>query len=224
MFGRIKKWIAEASESLQGSDGLEPVEAWAQTQGLAFERMADATGFALLGDTAGRPWHLHCGPTGRDFIADQELRLWAALDLDPEITVMLLNRPLKEALEQRAFEQVTHGLQTVVDRELPAEARWLALYDQVGWSSAPLAFWDRYAIVAETRNQAQQWLEGPMLPLLMDWPTPAVQQMTPFILQLHRGWVELRMEYAQIDLAALEHACKLFQQACASARLLSAAG
>lgn len=224
MFGRIKKWIALASEAVQGGGELDQIEAWAAAQGFVFEPSEIAGNFSLAGKVGGYEWRLQRLQTDRDFIVGTELRVRADVSLDPGIAIMLINRPLKEALEQRAFEQVTHGVQTMVDTDLPEEARWLALYDQVGWSSAPLEFWDRYAIVAETRAQAQQWLEGPLLPLLMDWPTPAVQQMTPFILRLHHGRLELRMEYGNADLAVLEHVCKLFQQACISAQTLVADG
>lgn len=220
MFGRIKKWIALASEAVQGGGELEQVEAWAAVQGFAFERLENANDFALAGQVGGHGWCLQRVQTDRDFVLGTELRGRADLNVDPGMAIMLLNRPLKEALEQRAFEQVTHGVQTMVDSDLPEEARWLALYDQVGWSSAPMDFWDRYAIVAESRAQAQQWLDGPLLALLMDWPTPTVQQMTPFILRLQQGRVELRMEYGHADLATLEHVCQLFLQACASAQLL----
>ena len=220
MFGRIKKWIALASEAVQGGGVLDQIEAWAAAQGFVFERSENAEDFALAGKGGGYDWRLQRMQTDRDFIVGAELRVFADVSVDPGIAIMLINRPLKEALEQRAFEQVTDGVQTMLDTDLPEEARWLALYDQVGWSSAPLDFWDRYAIVAETRAQAQQWLEGALLPLLMDWPTPAVQQMTPFILRLHHGRVELRMEYGHADLDTLEHVCKLFQQACTSAQTL----
>jgi hypothetical protein len=220
MFGRIKKWIALASEAVQGGGELEQIEAWAAAQGYVFERSEHAENFALAGKVGGLGWRMQRMQTDRDFIVGAELRAFADVSVDPGIAIMLINRPLKEALEQRAFEQVTHGVQTMVDTDLPEEAHWLALYEQVGWSSAPMAFWDRYAIVAETRAQAQQWVEGPLLPLLMDWPTPAVQQMTPFILRLQRGRVDMRMEYEHADLSTLEHVCTLFQQACASAQLL----
>jgi hypothetical protein len=220
MFGRIKKWIAVASDSVQGDGGLGPIRDWAAVQGFVFERLANQGGFAIAAEVDGSGWHLQCVPTDRDFIVGQELQGRADLELDPGIAVMLINRPLKEALEHRAFEQATHGVQTMVDAQLPDEARWMALHDEVGWSSAPMAFWDHYAIFAETRAQAQQWLDGPLMDFLMAWPTSAVQQMTPFVLRLHQGRLELRMEYGHSDVATLEHVCCLLSQACAAARLL----
>ncbi len=218
MFGRLKKWVARASDSAHNLIDLDRVGAWAHAQGYAFERLEQGGDFALAGALGGKPWRLQRSHSDKDFIHGPELRARADLALEPAVSVMLINRPLKDALEQRVFEQVTHGVQTTVDGDLPEEVRWLALYDQVGWSSAPLAFWDRYAIVADTRIHAQQWLDDPLMDLLLDWPSAAVQQMTPFILQLQGGRVYLRMEYGRTDLAALEHVLKIFLQACASAR------
>ena len=90
-----------------------------------------------------------------------------------------------------------------------------------GWNTAPLAFWDHYALVADNRAQAQQWLDGPLMDLLQAWPTTAVQQATPFILQVQRGRVYLRMEYPQPDVPTLRHAVAVFIQACTSAQLLN---
>jgi hypothetical protein len=57
--------------------------------------------------------------------------------------------------------------------------------------------------------------------LLQAWPTSAVQRTTPFILQVQRGRVYLRMEYAQADVPTLRHAVEVFTQACVSAQLLT---
>jgi hypothetical protein len=141
--------------------------------------------------------------------------------LPEDVAIMLINRPLKESLERRVYEQATHGVQTSVAVDLPEEARWLSLYDQVGWNTAPMAFWEHYALVADTRAHAQQWLEGPLMELLQAWPTSAVQQTTPFILQVQRGRIYLRMEYAQADVPTLRHAVAVFTQACVSAQLFA---
>lgn len=221
MLKRIKNWVGRAMGSGSDSADLEAVSGWAGAQGLEFDRLADGTGFALIGTVGGRPWRLEQCLAGRDFIVGAELRARAELALSENLAIMLINRPLKESLEKRVYEQATHGVQTTVDAELPEEVRWLALYDQVGWNTAPLAFWDHYALVADNRAQAQQWLDGPLMDLLQAWPTTAVQQATPFILQVQRGRVYLRMEYPQPDVPTLRHAVAVFIQACTSAQLLN---
>ena len=221
MLKRIKNWVGRAMGSGPDSADLEAVSGWAGAQGLEFDRLADGTGFALIGTVGGRPWRMEQSPAGRDFIVGSELRARAELGLSENLAIMLINRPLKESLEKRVYELATHGVQTTVDVDLPEEARWLALYDQVGWNTAPLAFWDHYALVADNRAQAQQWLDGPLMDLLQAWPTSAVQQSTPFILQVQRGRIYLRMEYPQADVPTLRHAVAVFTQACVSAQLLA---
>lgn len=221
MLKRIKNWVEGTKGFGLHSAELDTVNAWADAQGLEFERLAKGTGYALTGTVCGCPWRMQQSPPGRDFIVGAELRARATLGLSENLTFMLLNRPLKESLEKRVYEQAILGVQTSVDAELPEEARWLALYDEVGWSTAPIAFWDHYALLADSRSHAQQWLDGPLMELLQAWPNSAVQQSTPFILQVQRGRVYLRMEYPQIDVPTLRHGVAVFTQACVSARLLS---
>ncbi|WP_394788565.1 hypothetical protein [Rhodoferax sp.] len=226
MFKRIRNWIGRAPDLRQDSSDLQSVLAWAESQGLIFENLPDAADFALVGlldgPVEGSSWRLERTAPARDFIMEAELYGRADLGLPDEVAVMLINRPLMDDLEKRGYEQAIHSVQTTLDAELPEEVRWLALYDQVGWSTAPMEFWDRYAIVADSRGHAQQWLDGDLMPLLLNWPTSAVQQITPFILQIQHGRVYLRMEYAHADLPTLQHAVAVFQQACASAQWLSA--
>ncbi len=216
MLKRIKHWVGRATG--WGQADLEAVSGWADSQGLAFDRLADGTGFALIGTVDGRPWRMEQCPPGRDFIVGAELRARAELGLPEDLAIMLINRPLQESLEKRVYEQATQGVHTTVDAELPEEVRWLAVYDQVGWSTAPIAFWEHYALVADSRAHAQQWLDGPLMALLQAWPNSAVQQATPFILQIQRGRAYLRMEYVQADVPTLRHAVAVFTQACVSAR------
>lgn len=221
MLKRIKNWVGRAVRPGSDSADLEAVSGWAGAQGLECDRLADGIGFALIGIVGGRPWRMEQSPVGRDFIVGAELRARAELGLPEDLAIMLINRPLKESLEKRVYDLATHGVQTTVNVDLPEEARWLALYDQVGWNTAPLAFWDHYALVADNRAHAQQWLDGPLMDLLQVWPTSAVQQSTPFILQVQRGRIYMRMEYPQADVPTLRHAVAVFSQACASAQLLA---
>ena len=218
MFKRIKKWVVRPPGSRQHSADLKAADAWATAHGFKFESLPEGGDFALTGLLDGRPWRMERTAPGREFIMEAELRALAELGLPEDVSVMVINRPLKDELEKHVYEQVTDGVQTMLDADMPEEARWLALYDEVGWSTAPMEFWDHYAIVADSRNHAEQWLEWGLMSLLLHWPTPAVQQMTPFILQMQRGRVYLRMEYPQADLPTLEHALAVFMQSCVSAR------
>ena len=62
------------------------------------------------------------------------------------MTLFIINRPLKEDLEKRAYEMYTDTLQTTVDPSLPKEMRWLAMYPETGWQSLPPEFLKRYAV------------------------------------------------------------------------------
>jgi hypothetical protein len=219
MYSRIKNWVATMPGLGLQADGLRAVAAWAASHGLAYAQLPGRGDFVLSASTQGVPWRLERTHAGRDFITGAELRARAELQLPPELAIMLLNRPLKEQLEKRVYEHVTQGVQTTVDADLSEEARWLALYDQVGWSAAPTAFWGRYAVVADTREHAQRWLDADLVQQLLAWPVEAAQ-MPPFILQIQRGRVYLRMEYPRHALPMLEHAVAVLAQACISAQAL----
>jgi hypothetical protein len=220
MYSRIKNWVATMPGLGLHADGLRAVAAWAASQGLAYAQRPGRGDFALSASTQGVSWRLERTHASRDFITGAELRARAELQLPPDVAIMLLNRPLKEQLEKRVYEHVTQGVQTTVDAELSEEARWLALYDEVGWSAAPMGFWGRYAVVADTREHAQRWLDANLVQQLLAWPVAAAQ-MPPFILQIQRGRIYLRMEYSRHALPMLEHAVAVLAQACVSAQALA---
>ncbi len=222
MYTRIRNWVASMPGLGLHADGLRAVGVWASAQGWVYEPLPGRGDFALSDPMGTAPWRLERTHAGRDFITGAELRARAELQLSPDIAIMLINRPLKEQLEKRVYEHVTQGVQTTVDAALSEEARWLALYDEVGWSAAPTEFWDRYAVVADTRERAQRWLDGSLVQKLLAWPVAEAQQMPPFILQIQRGRVYLRMEYPRHALPMLEHAVAVLTQACVSAQALAA--
>ncbi|MBC7648454.1 MAG: hypothetical protein H7197_04980, partial [Vitreoscilla sp.] len=124
---------------------LDAVSEWAGTQGFAYTGLGDSTGFALTGQVAGKSWKLERGKSTRDYIHGEELRARAELNLNDDVSVLIMNRPLKEALEKRAYEMYTDTLQTTADPSLPEEMRWLAMYPEAGWDSLAPEFWKRYA-------------------------------------------------------------------------------
>ncbi len=193
------------------------VSHWALSQGLTFHERRDGQGFSLTSSIAGKTWKIECGRPSRDFIRGEELRARAELDLDEGATVLVFNRPLKEALEKRAYQIYTDMLQTSVDPFLLEEMRWLALYQEVGWDGLTSAFWGQYSVLAARRDDAMAWLEPALSSLLLHWPEPAPQASTPFMLMLLRGKVYLRMEYAPPGLPTLQHAMAIFTHACRSA-------
>jgi hypothetical protein len=108
-------------------------------------------------------------------------------------------------------------LQTTVDSSMPEEVRWISLFDEVGWISAPDAFWERYAVVADQQVHAQTWINDALCGLLLGWPQDGPDAQTPFTLMLARGKAYMRMEYAPADLETLAYATTIFVTACETA-------
>lgn len=217
MFERLKRNIflgKAASQALAETNGLS---AWAGAQGFSHADLGESKGFSLTGMVGNKTWRLECRRSSRDYILGEQLRARAELQLDCGASVLIMSRPLKETLEKRAYQICTDTLQTTADPSLTEEMRWLALYPEVGWDELPKAFWDRYAVLADQRSHAMDWIDSALAGLLMSWPEPATDTPLPFILMLLRGKAYLRMQYTPADLPTLQHAIQIFTAACASA-------
>jgi hypothetical protein len=145
------------------------------------------------------------------------LRARADLGINPDVAVMIMNRALKEALEKRAYAMYTDTLQTSADPHLPEEMRWLAMYNEVGWSSVLPEFWERYAVLADRREDALAWIDNNLVELLLHWPEPGLDAQTPVILMLLRGKAYLRMHYSPASISTLQHAAITYTSACEAA-------
>ena len=189
---------------------------WAQSQGFSYAGLGEGKGFSIGGKVGDKVWKLERGNASRDYIHGQELRARAELKLNEDVSLLIMNRPLKEALEKRAYEMYTDTLQTTADPSLPEEMRWLAMYLEVGWDSLAPEFWQRYAVLAEKREHALAWVDSHLAHLLMSWPEPAPSGQVPFILMVLRGKAYLRMQYTPAGVPTLEHAARIFTYACES--------
>lgn len=218
MFDRIKKALGKAAVKAPATGSLPagPVSEWAATQGFGFS-IDDGRDIALEGQVHGRPWRLVLGRPTRNYIFGEEVRGRAELGIDESVSVVVMNRALKEALEKRAYEMYTNELQTNVDSRLPEEMRWLAMFEEFGWDSLPEAFWGRLAILSDRRETALKWIDAPLARLMTEWPAPAPSGEVPFVLLLLNGKAYLRMEYTPPELATLQHAAQIFTSACESA-------
>lgn len=220
MFDRIKKAFSkEAKEGFAPSSQLAStqVSEWAGTQGFGFTGMEAGKGFSLTGRVSGKSWRMELGRPSRNFIRGEELRARAELGINEDAAVLVMNRPLKEALEKKAYSIYTDSLQTTADPNLPEEMRWLSMYEEVGWDSLPRPFWDRYAVLADQRENALAFMDAGLADLLMGWPDPAPMPEVPFMLMLLRGKAYLRMEYNPAEMPTLQHAATIFTSACESA-------
>ncbi|MEO5672738.1 MAG: hypothetical protein ABIR26_18780 [Ramlibacter sp.] len=223
MFERIKRAFFrdakdsadEAAPNSQLSHG--PVSEWAATRGFGFSVDGTGHGVALEGKVQGRPWRLQMGAPSRMYIRGEEVRIRAELGIDDDAAVLVINRPLREALEKQAYSMYTDSLQTQADPSLPEEMRWLAMFDEVGWDTLPRTFWDRYSVLTDKRQNALAWVDPALADLLMLWPEPGPSAEVPFMMLLLRGKAYLRMEYTPPRLATLQHAALIFTSACESA-------
>jgi hypothetical protein len=219
MFDRIKKAFSrsEASSAAPATEAAaSQVSEWAGTQGFAFTGKGGEN-FLLDGKVGNKPWRMERGKPSRKFIRGEELRARAELNLNEDAAVLVMNRPLKEALEKQAYSLYTDSLQTTADPNLPEEMRWLAMYQETGWESMGPEFLKRYAVLADDRDHALAWLDSRLVELLMEWPEPGPGPEVPFMLMALRGKLYLRMEYTPADLGTLQHAAVIFTSACESA-------
>jgi hypothetical protein len=223
MFDRLKKVFARSEPAPQDAAPAEstldssPMSEWAGTQGFSYFHQDKGLGFLLTGQVRGKPWKLECGASSRDYIVGDELRARAELGINTEAAVLIMNRPLKESLEKRAYAIYTDPLQTTDSPSLPEEMRWLATYQECGWNSLVPEFWERYTVLADRREHAMAWIDNNLAELLLSWPEPGPDAENPFILMLLRGKAYLRMQYVQGDIATLQHAAVTFTSGCDAA-------
>ena len=221
MFDRLRKAFQRGTREREGPASTQsppdPVSEWAASRGMSFSMAPLGHTAMMQGEVGGHPWRMELGKPNRDYIAGEELRARAELDLFDELGAMIINRPLKDALERRAYSMITDTLQTTADARLPEEMRWLAMYDEIGWEDAPPRFWDSYAVLAGRREHALAWVDGALIDLILGWPAPAPGPQVPFLVSLVRGKCYLRMQYQPAVTSTLDHATQVFTAACESA-------
>lgn len=209
MFTSFKKIFGQGKLGSSGSERFDPVSEWAVTQG--FSVIGSSTDFLLSGKVNNKEWKLERGRSKRDFIVGDELRARAQLGIDPQVAVLIINRPLKDSL---LYQACHFGAQATSE-----EMRWLSTYTEVSWESLSSDFWSRYAVYTSHRECALAWVDTNLAQLLMSWPEASTDANVPFILMLLRGKAYLRMQYTPEDLSTLEHAATVYTSACESAFL-----
>ena len=180
-------------------------------------RQGPGAGIGIQGVLHGKPWKLERAAASRNYISGEEIRGRADIAVDPQATIIIMNRPLKELLEKRAYALYTDSLETHAGPTLMEEMRWLALYPEVGWERCPDSFWKRYAVMTNHRAQAIKWVTPDLAELLTIWPEPAPGANVPFILMVMRGKAHLRMQVTSTDPASLDHISNFFTTAAQSA-------
>lgn len=217
MFDWFKKFGAVSNRGQRQSNGADAVSRWASERGFTYSRTEKGWGFCLTGSMGGRAWKLERSIASRDFLKGDELRARAELKVLEGAAVIVMNRPLKETLEKRAYKIYTDPVQTMAEPSLSEEMRWLALYPEFVWKTPPHAFWRRYAVLASHGSDAEAWIPESLVQLLMLLGESDPNAEVPFMLMLLRGKVYLRMQYTPADLQTLQHASAVFMGACESA-------
>ena len=219
MFNRIKKAFqreSRDSESSLSHQTPERVSEWAATRGMTFSSGLGNT-LSMAGKVGGRSWRMELGKPSRDYIVGEELRARAELGVLDDVGALIISRPLKDALERRAYSMITDTLETTAEARLPEEMRWLAMYDEVSWEGPPQAFFAHYAVHAGKREHALAWVDDYLVEQLMARLQPAALPAVPFMIVLLRGKCYLRMQYLPAETSTLDHATDLFVGACESA-------
>ena len=140
MFEPIKKFFTPPDAAAMQPAVFNPVSKWAGTRGVAFTGMEEGQGFKLEGKIGHKPRKLEFSKSTLDYILGDELRAKAELNLNDNVAVLIMNRPLKEALENRAYEMYTDPLHTTADPSLPEEMSWLAMYPRPARTAFSLCF------------------------------------------------------------------------------------
>ncbi len=174
-------------------------------------------GSVIQGMLDDKPWKLERAAASRNYISGEEIRGRADIAVDRQATIVIMNRPLKELLEKRAYALYTDSVETHAGPTLMEEMRWLAMYPEVGWERCPDSFWKRYAVMANNRALAISWVTDALAELLTSWPEPATDANVPFILMVMRGKAHLRMQLTPAGSDTLEHLTDVFTMAAQSA-------
>lgn len=200
---------------------LSEISTWAAARGFGFKRVRSEGGFVIDGAFEGMPWRAEWGAPQRDYIEGHELRLRMELDLPPDLQMLLLARPLMDALERKTFEEFTDNVQTQIGTKTPEEMRWLVMFPKVNLSALK-SLRVHFGAVASAPAIGLAWLTGPLDDALGIAAGGLLHHAPPFVLMTLRGRVYLRMQLWAPDAKDLAAALALFEVAVS--RALSIAG
>ena len=213
MFEKLKRASTPGDTAPDAPSFEASLIAWAETHGIAYFAGEEAGSFSLTGAVCGWPWKIERVATSRDYIAGHEVRARVETRADEDAAVIVMNRALKDSLEEQAYSLYTDSLQTDARPVLIEEMRWLAAYPEVGWESLPEAFWACYAVAADRRSNAMAWVTDHFGQTLLAWNRITRPLDVPFMMMLLRGKVHLRMQCDSCDLPRLAQVIELLSQA-----------
>ena len=199
---------------------LVEVSEWATRRGHGFKRARGDEGFVIDGLLEGKPWRIEWGPPQRAYIVGHELRLRMEIDLPSDAQMLVLSRPLMEALERQTFEEFTDNVQTQIGTKTPEEMRWLVMFPKV--NLAPFkTVRQRFGAVASQPEAGLSWIDGPLANMLERAATGMLSAEPPFVLMTLRGRAYMRMQLATPDASTVALALALFETAVTQALRLA---
>ncbi|HEY9066930.1 MAG TPA: hypothetical protein VIO33_18245 [Burkholderiaceae bacterium] len=220
--------MLESFKRLFGKQGHErdyaAVAEWAERRAYGFKRVRGEDGFVIDGVLDGKPWRLEWGAPQRDYIYGRELRLRMELALPPDMQMLLLSRPLMDALERRTYELFTDSVQTQIGTATPEEMRWLVMFPKLTLGALKMLR-GRFGGVASAPAVGLAWIEGPLANQLEAQLGELLNGDPAFVLMTLRGRVYLRLQLVSPTPQAIAAAIALFETAVAQAlRLAGHAG
>ena len=202
---------------------LADVAEWAQRRGHGFKRARGDEGFVIDGVLDGRPWRLEWGPPQRDYIKSHELRLRMELALASDAQMLLLSRPLMDALERQTFEEFTDNVQTQIGTKTPEEMRWLVMFPKVNLTALK-TLRTRFGAVASDPAAGLAWIDGPLANLLERAAGGFLRDEPPFVLMTLRSRAYLRLQLPVPDATVISAALALFETAVTQALRAASGG
>jgi hypothetical protein len=136
--------------------------------------------------------------------------------------MLLLARPLMDALERKTFEEFTDNVQTQIGTKAPEEMRWLVMFPKVNLATLK-SLRTHFGAVASSPDAGLAWLTGPLTNALEQAARGFLRDEPPFVLMTLRGRAYLRMQLATPDAADIAAALALFETAVTRALLVGGA-
>lgn len=211
MLDSIKRWLGPGRASRRDWPAQA---AWAQSNGWQLRGVRDAEGFVIDGHCGTLAWRLEWGPSQRSYIAGNELRLRAELEVPRELQALVLDRVLMESMERAVFDEYVEDVQTRIDTGTPAEMRWLVMHPKLSGTELK-ALRDDCSALGNSKPWLQQWLDGPLGSALAQRAQARDQAL---VLMVARRRLSLRTALADPAPAALQAWHALFDCALQQAR------
>jgi hypothetical protein len=188
---------------------LATLEQWAQQHNARVRRLRDPAGLVAELSIGLQTWRIEWGTTQRPYIQGAELRLGADLGLPKDLQVLLLDKPLADALEKSVFDEIVQGVQTRIDTDTPQEMRWLVMLPRLdGTQMRELR--SHWVGLASAPPWLAQWLAGPLGAALAGLP-PLLPAGQPLLWQLNKGRLSLRTRGEGLGANALEALATTFE-------------